>query len=105
MIKQDAFESGIELSATSDKSWTPELQRQWPSFIMGVCATWLGLIEEILPAANTEHETLPEILARYHEANEQITTLWQEQGQHAFFHHTSAIFGYQPLQIRKYIQF
>ena len=54
----EPFEDASLLSATSDKIWHPALQKQWPSYIMGVSATWLGLIEELVPAPETEHETL-----------------------------------------------
>lgn len=106
VIKQVKVSGNATLiDATSDQHWHPALQKQWPSFIMGVSATWLGLIEELVPEPESEHETLEAVLSRYHQANEEIGTIWKDQGQHAFFHHISAIFGYQPLVIKNYMQF
>ncbi|TNC79455.1 MAG: hypothetical protein C9356_19095 [Oleiphilus sp.] len=103
--KAEAFENASSIAATSDRSWDPAIQRQWPSFIMGVSATWLGLIEELLPDAETEKETLDQKLARYHLANERLTELWREQGQHALLHHLNALFGYEALLIQRYMRF
>ncbi len=103
--QHNAVDAADDLAGTSDPNWTPMLQRQWPSFIMGVSATWLGLIEEALPAAAEEHETIDDLLGRYSHANRAIGNLWANEGQHAFLHHLSAVFGYKPMKIRKAIQF
>jgi hypothetical protein len=89
----------------SDPHWSPTLQRNWPSFIMGVSALWLGLIDDQM--ANVTEEDLNEsgILGPYRQADTAITSMWRKEGQHAFLHHLSAIFGYEPLMIRKEITF
>lgn len=94
-------ETATNLAATSDSSWDPRLQRSWPYFIMGVSAHWLALIQEIkasLPQTHTERKL-------YDSIEKELIVLWQHQGQHAYFHHLSAVFGYQPLVIQRWIQF
>lgn len=80
---------------TSDPSWTPEMQRAWPYFIMGVSRLWLALIDE-----HGRASALPRGLdARYAAIDEAIETLWREQGSHALLHHLSAVFGYRELLV------
>lgn len=94
-----------ELEATSDPSWDIRLQRTWPHFIMGVSAHWLALIEEVgqeFPAASDRPKVL---LARYEKIHDEIDRIWLQQGQHAYLHHLSALFGYRPMRIQKLIEF
>jgi hypothetical protein len=93
-----------DIEDTSDKSWSPKLQRSWPLYIMGVSALWLGLIDEHMAETGsyTDFDTL---LARYREVDEQITDTWRTEGQHAFLHHLNAMFGYDPLYLRKMLSF
>lgn len=97
--------AGKALSATSDPAWDPRLQRSWPYFIMGVSAHWLSLIEETGRAMPYVASTPAEQLAYYASVQEEITTLWKEQGQHAYLHHLNALFGYEPLHIKKLMRF
>jgi len=94
--------SGVQ--DTSDKNWSETLQNAWPAYIMGVSDMWLHLIEQ-----NVEHSSpdtgVDDLLSRYGSANDRITALWQNEGQHAFLHHLNAIFGYEPMNINKAIQF
>lgn len=94
-----------ELSATSDPNWPASVQSTWPMFIMGVSQTWLGLVE--LHAGNTAEpgEDLEEALERYATVNAKVNELWSEYAQHAFFHHLSGVFGYQPMTVRKRMRF
>jgi hypothetical protein len=94
-----------EIEAMSDPHWTPELQRNWPSYIMGVSSLWLGLIDDIMEHAPPHNDHFSELLERYRQAKDAVTNLWYQEGQHAFLHHLSAIFGYEPLMIRKRISF
>ena len=109
LYQTDAYKNPTELAATSDKNWAPVIQRQWPQFIMGASATWLGLISELVPPADNSSEKdetpVEQLLARYGHANTELTQLWQEQGQHAYLHHLSAIFGYQPLNFKARMAF
>jgi hypothetical protein len=87
------------IADTSDPHWSPMLQRQWPAYIMGVSLMWLGLIEEAvaeLPAALREGD---DRLAAYRQAEARVSRLWYEEGQHAFLHHLSAVFGYRELLV------
>lgn len=94
-----------ELSATSDPNWPASVQSTWPMFIMGVSQTWLGLVE--LHAGNTAApgEDLEDALERYATVNAKVNELWSEYAQHAFFHHLSGVFGYQPMTVRKRMRF
>ncbi len=84
---------------TSDKSWSPAIQKSWPYYIMGASRMWLNLIAEVA-AQNLQGappSTLPEIEAFYQKVDKKIADLWRQQGRHAFMHHLNALFGYQPL--------
>lgn len=99
----DPFGSGPE--ASSDHDWDVRLQRTWPYFIMGVSAHWLALIGEVgaeVPLASTAPDAL---LERYARIGDEIDAIWRAQGQHAYLHHLSALFGYQPLSVETLIQF
>jgi hypothetical protein len=95
-----------QIEDTSDPHWSPSLQKNWPSFIMGVSALWLGLIDdEMTPVSPLLPMEISERLAAYRKAETHITKTWNLEGQHAFLHHLSAVFGYEPLRIRKDILF
>ncbi len=83
------------IADTSDNNWTPEMQRAWPHFIMGVSQLWLELIAEI--AASDEWPD--EVEARYAAINEELDELWLHQGGHALLHHLSAVFGYREVEV------
>ena len=94
------------LGDTSDPAWVDTLQKHWPAYIMGVSALWLGLIEEYKDKTNSDSELeLQELIDTYREAQDRITNVWYEQGQHALLHHLNAIFGYEPILIRKDTRF
>ncbi len=94
-----------KIEAMSDPRWSPTLQKNWPTYIMGVSALWLGLIDDAIGEALRETEDPRLLHKKYQAASSQVTALWYQEGQHAFFHHLSAIFGYAPLLIRKNITF
>jgi hypothetical protein len=93
------------IEATSDRRWSPELQRNWPSYIMGVSSLWLGLIDDVMADVPTHDDNLATLLKQYRQAEAAVTTMWHREGQHAFLHHLNAIFGYEPLMIIKGIRF
>ncbi len=90
---------------TSDRNWSPVLQKNWPSFIMGASSLWLGLIDEYMQNSAENYTDIHLLLDRYREVNEKITETWSVEGQHAFLHHLNAMFGYAPLRIRKTLSF
>ena len=90
---------------TSDRSWSPAMQRHWPAYIMGVSALWLGLIDEALADQPVDGLDIPAMLERYGNAESAITHLWHNEGQHALLHHLNAIFGYEPMMIKKRLTF
>lgn len=93
------------IADTSDPSWPPMLQRQWPAYIMGVSRLWLGLIDEAVaelpPAAHADVDPR----AIYRAADTRVSGLWYKKGQHAFLHHLSAVFGYRALLVVKPMRF
>lgn len=94
-----------QIEDMSDPHWSLELQRNWPFYIMGVSALWLGLIDEEMADVTAMDSSLSGVLEQYRQADTAITSIWREEGQHAFLHHLNAIFGYEPLLIRKEIIF
>lgn len=89
------------LAGASDPDWAPQIQRAWPYFIMGASVMWLDLLQqEIDPAALHAQTTTAARLDYYRGVNDRLTKLWNEQGRHAFFHHLSGIFGYEPIEMR-----
>jgi len=84
---------------TSDPSWPSSVQKSWPYFIMGASQMWLNLIAETvadMPTADTAL-ALDEYEEFYKEVNATITSLWANDGRHAFLHHLNALFGYKPV--------
>ncbi|MEM1112587.1 MAG: hypothetical protein AAGI11_11825 [Pseudomonadota bacterium] len=100
-FEQLSPEAATRLDDTSDPSWPESMQRSWPWFIMGASQAWLiqlqsisqeqGLSASMDYAALTDHYAA--VAARM---NEQ----WRSNARHAYFHHLSAIYGYQPVQLR-----
>lgn len=90
---------------TSDRAWPGALQRAWPAFAMGASTTWLSLVQQ---TANTQHlnrDNLENLLQGYREVSRGVNKIWHDNGQHAFVHHLSAMFGYAPLELKTEIQF
>lgn len=89
------------LEDTSDRSWSPAVQRAWPHFIMGVSEMWLRLIQEHRASMEKTAPpgSLPARLAIYQQVNAKITQSWRDEGRHALLHHLNALFGYEPLVV------
>jgi hypothetical protein len=93
----------------SDPSWSPEIQRTWPHYIMGVSAFWLALIDEIKSEQTTTSasnagegaDEVNDMLETYRQVDDKIADIWKDEGQHALLHHLSAIFGYKPMRLQK----
>ena len=81
-------------AATSDTAWSTVIQQEWPAFIMGASRMWLGMVQT--EAAALDHV---EPYQRYTQVEEILDGMWFEEGNHAFFHHLSALFGYKPLRV------
>jgi hypothetical protein len=90
-----------EIADTSDPSWPPSLQNSWPYFIMGVSVMYLDLAQQELDQERLKQmSSVTARLNEYQAANDRLTLLWKEQGSHALFHHISAIFGYETLEVQ-----
>ena len=81
-------------AATSDTAWPIEIQREWPKFIMGASRMWLGLVD-----TEAEKHADLELHERYQAVEVALDDMWLRQGNHAFFHHLSALFGYKPVRV------
>jgi hypothetical protein len=89
------------LELTSDPEWPMDVQRSWPYFIMGASQTWIMMVQELSQQDALEGEVdYAALLKHYQRVDSRLNTQWQSYGQHAYLHHLSAIFGYQPLLIR-----
>ncbi|NNE37834.1 MAG: hypothetical protein HKN08_05965 [Gammaproteobacteria bacterium] len=90
----------LNISDTSDNQWPEPIKRHWPTYIMGVSMTWLSLIDDIVAMSVDDDMNIEQMVDEYASAEEQVTALWSEYGQHAFLHHLNAVFGYESLLIR-----
>lgn len=92
-----------DIEDTSDPNWSPQIQKSWPYFIMGVSQMWLSSIMEIAEGASHEYDpsSIQEILGFYRDVDMTVKTLWQEEGRHSLLHHLSAIFGYVPIKLNR----
>ena len=83
---------------TSDPSWPSLIQKSWPYYIKGVSQMWLNLITETVADMPTPDAplSLDEYEELYKEVNATVTSLWENNGRHAFLHHLNALFGYKP---------
>lgn len=89
------------LELTSDPGWPIEIQRSWPYFIMGASQAWLMLVQQLSAERELASEVdYPTLLQHYREVHIRLNAQWRDYGQHAYLHHLSAVFGYQPLLIR-----
>ena len=108
LIIQDIYDDPARISTpriedTSDGTWSPQIRKSWPFFIMGVCQMWLSLITEVTASmpAQPKSSSLPKMILFYQRVNDTIKTLWREQGSHSLLHHLNAIFGYEPIFVRE----
>ncbi len=99
--------NSTKIEAFSDKSWSAAIQKAWPTYIMGVSAFWLALIDEIKlelkiakPTAAGADDSIKTLLQDYRRVDDKITEMWQQEGQHALLHHLSAVMGYKPMLIK-----
>ena len=106
-VKQDTYSDTTMIAKplledTSDQSWSEVMQTVWPVYINGVSQMWLMMIDiysRQLPRDGND-DSLAALEEFYKRINDEITTRWRQEGQHAFLHHLNAIFGYEPLLIR-----
>ncbi len=86
---------------TCDLKWSSDIQKAWPFFIMGVSQAWLGLISDMTTRSSEESppQSVEEMLTLYEKVHDAVTTLWREEGGHAFLHHLNGIFGYENVAV------
>lgn len=89
---------------TSDKHWSEPVQKSWPRFIMGVSEMWLDLICRYYDELDLKEKTplsLEDLKEYYRQINNLVERAWEMEGGHALLHHLNAIFGYEPVIIKK----
>ncbi|MFZ7126231.1 MAG: hypothetical protein ACOWWM_08775 [Desulfobacterales bacterium] len=92
------------IESTSDGTWSLPVQKAWPLYIMGVSEAWLDLIDQVSREAGIPFSSDPpsaEILGAYARVNDEMSRIWREEGGHAFLHHLSAVFGYEPVYVNE----
>ena len=100
-LDRRGLEDLAEIEETSDREWPQAIQRSWPWFIMGASQSWLMQVQQI-----SEEKGLSEsmeyaiLLKHYRDVALSMNNQWRDFGQHAYFHHLSALYGYQPLKVR-----
>lgn len=89
------------IADTSDSVWSAPLRQAWPYYLMGASQMWLDLISQLArdEASTVAALSFDQLDERYAGANAAITSLWQNEGRHAFLHHLNALFGYEPILI------
>jgi hypothetical protein len=104
MIIEDRYDNTDRIARphiedTSDPAWPPAIQKSWPYFIEGASRMWLNLISETIAGMPDSDRpmSIEEKAEQYKKANTVISELWQKNGQHAFLHHLSALFGYRAI--------
>jgi hypothetical protein len=100
-LEQRGSDELARLEQTSDPEWPLEIQQSWPWFIMGTSTAWLMQVQAIsLETGLPESATYPQLRDHYRRVSATINAQWRDFGQHAYFHHINAIYGYQPVRIR-----
>ena len=104
MVIEDLYDNTDRIAKpriedASDQNWPLSIQKNWPYFIMGVSRMWLNLISDAIGGMPDSGSplSLQEIEVQYKKANAAVSELWQNEGQHAFLHHLSAVFGYRAI--------
>jgi len=88
------------LEGTSDRGWPEPVQRSWPWFIMGASQSWLMQVQQISRDKGlAESMEYQELLQHYREVAVSMNAQWRDFGEHAYFHHLSALYGYQPVKV------
>jgi hypothetical protein len=106
IIEEVWFEdNGGQFQSEADPSWSPEMRAAWPYFIMGVSAAWLDLVQQHFRKADPKDTSISALLSAYRDADRAVSAVWAKEGQHAFLHHLSGLFGYSPIEIRRSVQF
>ncbi|NOQ12865.1 MAG: hypothetical protein GQ583_00085 [Methyloprofundus sp.] len=88
--------SQTNIADTSDPLWPEKIRSSWPFFIMGASQMWLEQIRAFKKQTLNESD----IKQRYIIIQNNLTDLWQQQGQHALMHHLNALYAYQPVLVR-----
>lgn len=84
----------------STRGWPLELKKAWPYYINGCCRMLLYLIEYLSKDKQIDGKNISKIENCYTKINNELTSIWQNNGSHAFFHHINAIFGYEPVILK-----
>ncbi len=88
------------LEGTSDRGWPEDVQRSWPWFIMGASQSWLMQLQQVSHNLGlAESEEYQELVQHYRDVAAVMNGQWRDFGEHAYLHHLSALYGYQPVKL------
>lgn len=98
MISYDSVKpkTMTNLADTSDSVWPETVRQSWPYFMMGASQMWLTQVQDF----KQEMQNIHELEQRYKIIQSKLSSLWQKQGDRVLLHHLSALYAYQPVQIR-----
>ena len=91
------------IADTSDRSWSPALQVNWPFFIMGVSDLWLGLVTAHAAAGDPPGPcaSVRALQAHYDGVSRAVEGVWEGEGGHALLHHLSGVFAYRSVAVHE----
>ena len=93
------------LAGISDEKWPEQLQDAWPLYANGASAAWLALVDSFAAERCADDAPYSALKGCFQKVAADVDVNWRMHGQHAFFHHLSAIFGYRPVYMRKDLVF
>lgn len=89
-----------EKVSISDPIWPLTMRKNWPFFANGFCKMLLGLIGYYVQEYEINlYENIGTIIDKYKMVDKSISILYNNWSSHAFFHHISAVFGYEKSHI------
>jgi len=89
-----------EKISIADPVWPLEMRQNWHFLANGFCKFILGLIQyHIITNKVNLSNNIEDRICEYKEINKEISKLYNNWSNHAFFHHISAIFGYEKTHI------
>jgi len=98
-----------EIGSDNDISWDYFIKEIWPYYICGVSKSWVYMIHKIFDKVKKENYLnnchlypLENRLKYYEKVKNEIEWSWINYGNHAFFHHANALFGYKKIRFKRF---
>lgn len=106
-------DSTAAVGSDNDRNWSYAMKEVWPFYIHGVSVAWLRLLrhhyqnlvkESYSMDASSTYFDPEESLKFYHKVSLAVYEDWGRWGCHAFFHHASGVFGYNPILFKRRVK-